>query len=128
MIVCRIVLPKHIFFNRTENSSTVSSLLDPILGGSRTNINHSIVVRLVYNYGKTSCQTNVRFAYWLWTSLSVWEIRGSISLRSNRIQGWQRFVIAATLLRSCAAQALGRQIGSAIRYTLRRNTTSIMKT
>ena len=45
----RIASPVSIFFNRTENTSTVGSLLHPILGGSRTNINHSFVVSSIFH-------------------------------------------------------------------------------
>ena len=60
-------------------------------------------------------------------TLSVREVWGSIPGPVKSAQHRQRLAIAATFLRSCVAQALSRRDGPVTRYTLRRNTASIMK-
>ena len=52
---------------------------------------------------------------------------GSIPGRSNRTQCRQWLVTAAIVFRSCVAEALSHEYGPATRYTLGRNTSSIMK-
>ena len=54
---------------------------------------------------------------------------GGLRLESrNEAQCRQRLATAATFLRSCVVQALlAAEVGPAIRYTLQRNTSSIMK-
>ena len=60
-------------------------------------------------------------------TLSVREVWGSIPGPVKSTQCRQRLATVATFLRSCLARALSRGDGPATRYTLRRNTASIMK-
>ena len=60
-------------------------------------------------------------------TLSMREVWGSIPGPVKSSQCRQRLATVATFLRSCTAQALSRGDGSTTRYTLRRNTVSMMK-
>ena len=59
-------------------------------------------------------------------TLLVREVWDSITGPVKLAQGRQRLATVATFLRSCVAQALSRGDGPATRYTLGRNTASIM--
>ena len=60
-------------------------------------------------------------------TLSVREVWGSIPGPVKSAQCRQRLATVATIVRSCVARRYAAEMGPATRYTLRRNTASIMK-